>query len=98
MNSDWKVLVQVIRPGERYNSECLQPSVKHGGGSFMAQNPRNYEHRRVPSKHLIGNSFIFQHGNDPKHTANAVKDTRVETHNKAPSVMNWPPVPRPQHY
>ena len=23
------------RPGERYNSECLQPSIKHGGGSVM---------------------------------------------------------------
>ena len=23
------------RVGERYNNECLQPSVKHGGGSVM---------------------------------------------------------------
>lgn len=33
-------------------------------------------HRQViiPSGNcLIGNGFIFQHGNDPKHTANAVK-------------------------
>lgn len=25
------------RSNERYNSECLQPSGKHGGGSFMTQ-------------------------------------------------------------
>lgn len=31
-------------------------------------------HQSMPSGNcLIGNGFIFQHGNDPKHTANAVK-------------------------
>lgn len=105
MNSDWKVLVQVIRPGERYNSECLQPSVKHGGGSFMAQKPRNYEHRRVPSKHLIGNSFIFQHDNDPNtlfiiYSTNGsqteqklntnILDCKSEASLKSPSVLNAP--------
>lgn len=34
----------------------------------------NFEHKKVPSgKHLIGNSFMFQHDSDPKYTANAVK-------------------------
>ena len=31
-------------------------------------------HDAIPSgKHLIGNWIIFQHDNDPKHTAHAVK-------------------------
>ena len=44
-------------------------------------------HHAIPSgKHLIGNGFIFQHGNDPKHTANARK-----TADKTLTVMDWTP-------
>lgn len=41
---------------------------------------------------LIDNSFIFQHGNDPKHTTNVVKAfLNRKIHNGTLSVMNWPP-------
>lgn len=34
----------------------------------------------IAAKHLIGCSFIFQHDNDPKNAANAVKHTWIEKH------------------
>lgn len=46
----------------------------------------------LPGKCLIGDSFIFQHGNDPKHNINGVKvylDRKI--HNGTQSVMDWPP-------
>ena len=41
-------------------------------------------------KRLIGNGFIFQHDNDPKHTANAVK-SYLEIKTYLETVMDWPP-------
>ena len=103
------------RAGERYNSECLQPSVKHGGGSVMVwgcisangvgdlvkiegiMNAEKYRqlliHHAVPSgKRLIGNGFIFQHDNDPKHTSNVVKAYLQKKEEAGTlTVLDWPP-------
>ena len=107
------------RPGKRYNSECLQPSIKHGGDSVMVlgcvsassaeeivkidgiMNAEKYHqllsHHALPSaKRLIGNGFIFLHGNDPKHTADAVKAyLQRKVKDGTPSVLDCPP-PLPQ--
>ena len=50
-------------------------------------------HHAIPSgKHLIGNGFIFQHDNDPKHTANPVKSyLERKTADKTLTVKHWPP-------
>ena len=71
---------------------CLQPTIKHGGGSIQVwgcisaegvgdlvrvdgiMTAQRYKqiliHHAVPSgRRLIGENFIFQHDNDPKHTA-----------------------------
>lgn len=62
------------------------------------QNWWNYEHRKEQSefappftgKPLIDSRFIFQCGNDPKHTANAVKAyLGRKTHNRTLSAMGW---------
>lgn len=47
----------------------------------------------IPSgKCLIGNDFIFQHDNNPKHTANAVKSyLERKTADKTLTVMDRPP-------
>ena len=49
--------------------------------------------RAIPSgKRLIGNGFIFQHDNDLKHTANAVKSyLERKTVDKTLTVIDWPP-------
>ena len=55
-------------------------------------------HYANPSgKHLIGNCFIFQYHNDPKHTANASEIIFGEK-NKTLTVMDWPPESRPEYY
>ncbi|KAJ7341846.1 hypothetical protein JRQ81_007372, partial [Phrynocephalus forsythii] len=50
-------------------------------------------HHVIPSGRCpIGNNFIFQHENDSKHTANAVKSylaTKIAV--KTLAVMDWPP-------
>ena len=50
-------------------------------------------HHAIPSgKRLIENGFIFQHDNDPKHTANAVKSyLERKTADKTLTVRDWPP-------
>ena len=59
-------------------------------------NAENYRqvliHNAINSgKHLIG-SFIFQHDNNPKHTANAVKSyLEWKTADKTLTVNDWPP-------
>lgn len=86
------------------NSECLQC---HGlwlhlsqWSWWSCQNQWNYESRNVQipfGKHLIGNRFILQYENDPKHTRfkrffflnfnwNTISDGLVSSH------------PEPQHY
>ncbi|CAK9818710.1 Transposable element Tcb1 transposase [Anthophora quadrimaculata] len=47
----------------------------------------------VPSgQRLIGNKFLFQHDNDPKHTARIVKNYLQELEDvEILRVMNWPP-------
>ena len=103
------------RVGERWKNECLQPSVKHGGGSVLIwgcisasgvgnivridgiMNSEKHRqvliHNAIPSgKRLIGNGFIFQHDNNSKHTANAVKSyLERKTADKTLTVMHWPP-------
>lgn len=48
-------------------------------------------HLTVPSgKCMISNNYIFQHDNDPTHTANAVRAYLVrKTHSGAPSFISW---------
>ena len=50
-------------------------------------------HYAIPSgKRLTGNGFIYQHDNDPTHTANAVKSyLERKTADKILTVMDWPP-------
>ena len=51
-------------------------------------------HHAIPSgKRLIGKYFIFQHDNDPKHTAHAMKSLLLErkTTDRALTVMDYPP-------
>lgn len=64
---------------------------------FFSSSSLNYEHKNVPSDseppvpsgaHLIGNSFIFHHNNDPKHTFNAVK---AHLDSAPVRVFFWPP-------
>lgn len=45
-------------------------------------------HRSIAyGKHLIGNSFVFRHEKDPKHTDDAVKScSNRKTHNEASSI------------
>lgn len=61
-------------------TECLQPSLKHSGGSVMAS---GYIHPVLLGDHgkcLMGNYFVFHHKYDPKHRAKAVKHTSVGLH------------------
>lgn len=42
-------------------------------------------------KYLIGNNLIFQHGREPKHTANAAKTNLDRNpHNDSLSAIDWP--------
>jgi len=82
---------------EKYSSQCLIPTVKHGGGAvnvwggictrgttplklingiMKAEDYRQILiHHAIPGgKKLLGDGFVFQQDNDPKHTANIVKN------------------------
>ena len=50
-------------------------------------------HHTIPSgKRLIGNKFIFQHDNDPKHSAKIVKSyLQRKTVDETLTVLDWPP-------
>ena len=90
---------------ERWNNECLQPwwgciSVSGVGDIVQIDGIINAEkyiqvliHSAIPSgKCLIGNTFIFQCHNDPKHTANAVKSyLERNIADKTLTFMDWPP-------
>ena len=101
--------------GEKYIDACLQPTVKHGGGSVMVwgcisangvgdlvrvdgiMNAAKYKqilihHAILSGKRLIGNKFIFQHDNDPKHSAKTVKSyLQGKTVDATLTVLDWPP-------
>lgn len=57
----------------------------------------NYECRKyaliiTSGEHLIGNSFIFQHDNNHKHTVSTAKEyLDRKTYNRKLSVMDCPP-------
>lgn len=57
-------------------------------------------HHAIPAgKRLIGNGFIFQHGNNPKYTTNVVKSYLLrKIAYKTLTVMDWPPEFRPEYY
>lgn len=41
--------------------------------------------------HLIGQGFIFEHDNDPKHTSRLCKDFLEEKEQHVMKLMIWPP-------
>uniref|UniRef100_A0A667YN29 Transposase Tc1-like domain-containing protein n=1 Tax=Myripristis murdjan TaxID=586833 RepID=A0A667YN29_9TELE len=71
------------RKGERMDSTCLVPTVKHGGEGVMvwvcfAGDTHGYhsilQRHAIPSGlRSVGRSFIFQQDNDPKHTSRLCK-------------------------
>ena len=100
------------RRGERYKSDCVLPTVKHGGrictglGLYRIQRSRasvqddnltapKYKqiliHHAVPvGKALIGNNFVFQHDDDPKHTARVIKKyLENKKRDGSLKVLNW---------
>ena len=103
------------RVGEKYIDACLQPTVKHGGGSVMVwgcisangvgdlikidgimKAPKYKQiliHHAIPSgKRLIGNNFIFQHDNDPKHSAKIIKSyLQRKSATGTLTTLDWPP-------
>jgi transposase len=99
------------KPGQELQEDCVQKTVKHGGGSVMVwgamgaggvgelvfidgiMNATMYrsilENNLDRSAARVGLSagWIFQHDNDPKHTARCVKSFLAESGRE---VMPWP--------
>ena len=102
------------RRGERYKSDCVLPTVKHGAGSLQVWGSITYSgvghlykitdnltapkykqilihHAVSVGKSLIGNNFVFQHDNDPKHTARIIKRyLENKKRDGSLTVLNWP--------
>ena len=103
------------RVGERWKNECLRSVLvwgciyASGVGDIVRidgiMNAGKYRqvliHHAIPSgKRPVANCFIFQHDNDPKHTAYAVKSyLERKTADKTLTVMDWPQCEsRPEYY
>ncbi|KAI4891561.1 hypothetical protein NFI96_026947, partial [Prochilodus magdalenae] len=65
-----------------YDPKNTVPTVKHGGGSIMF-----WGVFLCQGDLKMGRGWVFQHDNDPKHTAKATKDWLKKNHIK---VMEWP--------
>ncbi|KAI4873970.1 hypothetical protein NFI96_009473 [Prochilodus magdalenae] len=65
---------------DEYHPKNTIPTVKHGGGSM---------HNLPPSVRALkmGRGWVFQHDNDPKHTARITKEWLRKKHIK---VLEWP--------
>lgn len=88
-----------VWPGQMYNTDCVQQSVKDGGSSLIVWSciwdsgvEDFVKIDSIKKTEKYGQILIHQHGNDFKHIVTAVKAyIDRKTQSGAQSVVDWPP-------